>query len=79
MAQSLLVLSEPVLPGYGINKDIHYLEFKSIQELNEILFQLSRNLESITDLIIAGHNKALEFKTSNFLNKLELEIKKRIA
>lgn len=79
MAQSLLVLSEPILPGHGINKDIHYLEFKSIQELNEILFQLSRNLESITDLIIAGHNKALEFKTSNFLNKLELEIKKRIA
>lgn len=78
MAQSLLVLSEPILPGAGLKKDIHYLEFKSTQDLNSVLFNLNENIELSADIIKAGHSKASEFKTSSFLNKLEYAIKKKI-
>jgi len=78
MAQSLLVLSEPIVSDIGLEKNVHYLEFNSAQDLYEVLDKFNENLELATNLIIAGHNKALQFKTSNFLSKLEQEIKKKI-
>ncbi len=75
MAQSLLVLTEPVIPDYGLEDGKHYLGFDSPESLKELVIDISKNNYKYYEVANSGFTFAQEFSTSKFLKKLIQAIK----
>jgi hypothetical protein len=80
MAQSILVLSEPLLPNYNLENEVHYFEFDNERQLKELVLELSYDTQKREKVTKAGFEFAQKFSFSNFIkelkNNLELQIKK---
>lgn len=74
MAQSLLVLSEPLVANHGLQKNIDYFEFQNTEELENIVIEINKDLTSIYPIINNAYVKASQFKASKFLDILKNKI-----
>ena len=77
MAQSMLVLSEPLLPNYGLKDEVHYFEFDNEVKLNDLLVNLSQDIEKRIKVTRAGFDFTQTYSSTNFIKKLKevLELK----
>lgn len=76
MAQSMIVLSQQVVPDYNMQHGKHYFVFETPEDLEILFSKIYNDIQSYTVVASNGHNFAKNYATSNFLKKLSFEIKK---
>lgn len=76
MAQSMIVLSQQVVPDYNLQHGKHYFEFDTPKDLEILFSKIYNDIQSYAVVANNGHSFAKNYATSNFLKKLSFEIKK---
>jgi hypothetical protein len=78
MAQSLLVLTEPIIPDYGLEEGKHYVGFNTPDGLKEVALDILNNKSKYDKIAKNGFIFAQEYSTSKFLQKLTIAIKQEL-
>jgi len=78
MAKGLVVFTQPLVTNFDLKKNKHFIQFSTVEELNNLVDYYSKNLSELTKIQENSVNKVEDYKASTFMqNVVEILFRKR--